>query len=86
MRERNTRIPRVPKTVKRPHRNMGFFFYTGMEFECIRKLHCASSEKHPPPTPFRVNTQFQKYERATPNTLTQGWCQNLFWKMKRFLF
>jgi hypothetical protein len=27
---------------------MGFFFYTGMEFECIRKLHCGSSEKHPP--------------------------------------
>jgi uncharacterized protein with HEPN domain len=44
MRERNTRIPRVPKTVKRPHRNMGFFFYTGMELECIRKLHRTSGE------------------------------------------
>ena len=85
MRERNTRIPRVPKTVKRPHRNMGFFFYTGMDLECIRKLHCASSEKHPPHS-IVCKTQFQKYERATPNTLTQGCGLRGSSKMKRFHF
>ncbi len=67
MRERNTRIPRVPKTVKRPHRNMGFFFYTGMELECIKKLHRTSGEKHLPHS-ISCKPKNKKYARATPYT------------------
>jgi hypothetical protein len=67
MLESNTRIPRVPKTVKKPHRNMGFFFYTGMELECIKKLHRTSGEYSPTLSNYVIG-QIKKYERATPNT------------------